>query len=293
MIKSKNQFYQTIDREIKKATKVKPSLETAKIAMRCLDLTSLTGKETEGDIDDLCEKASAYNVAAVCVYPEYVALAAKALEGSEVAIATVINFPTGSHRNNGDQSTAATTREDIAQSIQDGATEIDIVVDFEKYKSMEVNCEEEIAEILCAAKNVCENGVNLKVIVESAAFNQLDELYNITWLAMGCGCDFVKTSTGKHEDGGADMESVATMALAVHYYNNANGTNYGLKISGGVNADNYAQYIDLVANILTRGFVENPSTFRFGASGIFEDLKLSLDGNPTIVPARKTQQLGY
>lgn len=282
MITAETKLSNSIAQYVSNAREAQPSMDAAQTAMTCLDLTSLTGEETSEDIYDLCMKARADNVAAICVYPEHVKQAADLLKGSPVAIATVINFPNGSHRNSGEIASVDTTREDILQAIDSGATEIDIVVDYEKFKSMENGFENEIRDMLNAAKEACKTDAKLKVIVESAAFGQLEELQHITEIALECGADFVKTSTGKHEDGGADLESVAVMAQTVKRYNELSGQTCGLKISGGVNGNNYPQYVALAKNIMGENAM-NKDMFRFGASSIHADLKVILDtgGKPT------------
>ena len=292
MVNAETKLHNAIDPYVTKAKTAQPDMRSAQIAINCLDLTSLTGAETDKDIDNLCTKAIADNAAAVCLYPEHIQQAANILKDTDIAIATVINFPTGWQRNNGDIATIDTTRTDILEAVDNGATEIDIVADFEKFKSMENGAEADIRDMIQAAKEACGESVKLKVIVESAAFGQLEELQHITELALESGADFVKTSTGKHEDGGADLESVAVMALTVKKHNELSAKSCGLKISGGVNGRNYPQFIALTQGILATE-VLNKEHFRFGASGVYADLKAILNTGVKPAPRRAATAHSY
>ena len=276
-------FYNDLTTYSKNVADEKPNYHTAEIAMACLDLTSLTGKETEKDICDLCNKALTSNIAAICVYPEYIKQAINYLSDSPVAIATVINFPLGANRNNGEVATAQTTHNDVTQAIKDGATEIDIVIDYDAFKTMDIGAETSICKILKAARSACDGHAILKVILESASFSQEQDLYDLTLLVLENGADFIKTSTGKYvpdtgEVSGATLETVVTMALALRYHNESFDTKAGLKISGGVNGNNYAQYIKITQEILGKEFLTR-ETFRFGASGVYSDLAITLETN--------------
>jgi deoxyribose-phosphate aldolase len=239
--------------------------------MACLDLTSLSGNETVDDITILCGKAKDSPVSAVCIYPRHVKQAADQLAKTDVQIATVINFPFGNLDNDGSIATPENTRATVLKAISDGATEIDIVMDYQGYHAMETDL---ARELLNACRDACGDNIKMKVILESSAFRFEREVYDMAKFAMDYGADMIKTSTGKHENGGASFEMVAAMALAVDDYKV--GRSIGLKISGGVNNRNYAQFIAITENMFGADCMA-PDRFRIGASGLYDDLCRTLE----------------
>ena len=199
-------------KKIKLAQSVSPTLSHVQISMLSLDLTSLTGSETEADITELCGKARKGSVAAVCVYPQYVAQAAKLLQGSEIEIATVINFPHGDMTNDGEVATPENTEKSVVNAIANGATEIDIVIDYKNYMR-----EEHARSLLRACKKACGENAKMKVILETGTFEFEGDIECLSSIAIEEGADFIKTSTGKYSDpefpevGGATFEAVLTM----------------------------------------------------------------------------------
>ena len=272
----RNILHSEICNHVKRAMHESSSYRAATLAMECLDLTSLTGHESEKDIDRLCKMALNTKTAAICVYPKFLERAYDQLKGSCVRLATVINFPNGSQTNEGELITIETVKRDITDAIAKHADEIDMVVDFEKFKSMDANSESAIRVMIETAKKSCGDDVPLKVILETAAFGQETEIYDLATIALESGADFVKTSTGKHEDGGATPDAVAAMAFAVRDYNSKYKLESGIKISGGVNGQNYAQYIELIRLILGRDALQ-PLRFRIGASSLYDDLKMTIE----------------
>jgi len=265
-----------LDTKIKQAIKAIPSDETVKFGFSCMDLTSLTGKENTDTIKTLCDKAKAVNVGGVCIYPKHVRMVADYLHSHDIAVATVINFSSGDKTNEGESATPESTYQSTEKAIADGATEIDIVIDYKSWRDDMSDIKAK--ELLSACREACNKGhAKMKVIIEVAAFARLDEIYEISKCAIESGADFIKTSTGKHEDGGADFHSVLMMCQALK----DTQSNCGLKISGGVNGDNYAQYLSLVKHEMGDDFIK-PSTFRFGASGLYDDLKPSKTSKPKL-----------
>lgn len=235
--------------------------DTALLALRCMDLTSLNDTDMPDTIDALCVKADQGplgKVAAVCVYPRFVRQAAAALVGKDIGIATVINFPGG-------QSTVEKTVADTLAAISDGATEIDIVLD---YKNFIHDDRQTPADLLKACRSACGNKAKMKVILESAAFDDQNLLYEAACLALDCGADFLKTSTGKHESGGATVEAAKTMLQAIK----DKDSKAGLKVSGGVRTAEEADlYIELARSMKGKDWV-SPENFRLGASGLLDNL---------------------
>ena len=183
---------------------------------RFIDHTLLKPEGTSRQVEQLCGEARRYNFAAVCVNPTHVRLAAELLQGSNVAVCTVVGFPLG-----------ATLTEvkvfETEQAIAQGATEIDMVINIGALKDGNLELvERDIASVVAAAhahQRCC------KVIIEPALLND-EEKVQACQLAQKAGADFVKTSTG-FSQGGATIEDVALMRRTV-------GAEMGVKASGGI-----------------------------------------------------------
>jgi len=160
-----------------------------------VDLTSLTGEETETDIAALCEQAStpAGPVAAVCVYGRWVAAAAERLDGTGIPVAAVANFPEGDL----DADRAVLETE---QAVADGAREIDVVLPWRAFLEGDRAGALDVVE---RTREACP--VTLKVILESGALEDPAVIGSAARDALAVGADFIKTSTGKRGDarGGA------------------------------------------------------------------------------------------
>ncbi len=279
----------TLHNAITAAHGAKGDKEEARTALTALDLTSLNKDDTPEKIDALIHKAVTKHghVATICVYPEFVAQAAKALNGTGVGITTVINFPFGAKRTAGtlisgnhatEDATPETTAEDTQKAITDGATDIDIVLD---YAAFQDGKESKAIELLRTADEACNTPdgkrVTLKVILETAAFDDYNELHEAALsVARETNAEFLKTSTGKHPNGGATPETAATLMEA---------TATGVKVAGGVSStDDAALYMTLARDIM--GLKEiTADRFRIGASGVWDDLIATLN-DETSAPKR-------
>ena len=162
-----------------------------------VDHTLLGVTATTPDYIRLCDEALKYNVASVCVPPSRVALCAKHLAG-KIAVCTVVGFPNG-------YATTTAKANEAAQAIQDGATEIDMVIDIGKAK------EYDWAAILqdIRAVRAATQGAILKVIIETALLNH-EEKVALCKVVGKSGADFIKTSTG-FAAAGATAEDVALL----------------------------------------------------------------------------------
>lgn len=208
----------TLDPKLKQAVefakRAPESRRTARLAMDCLDLTSLTGEETRGDILNLCDMAHYNQLASVCIYPDKIGIAKEGLKKSPVIIATVINFPYGDHQTLSDSKvTQDTIKRDVSKAIKDGAKQIDIVL---PYKSFLEGDTIPSLQFLRSCKKACAPGVTMKVIFETAAFtsdpdDRTEDLRRACRLAISEGADCLKTSTGKHPEGGATLEAAAIL----------------------------------------------------------------------------------
>jgi len=188
-----------------------------------IDHTLLKPDATQDQIAQLCFEARKHGFASVCVNPAHVRLCAELLKDSGVPVCTVIGFPLGA------TATAVKVFES-QQSIRDGASELDMVINVGALKSRDYELvERDIASIAraCHAGNAA-----LKVIIEAALLTD-EEKVAACQLAKVAGADFVKTSTG-FGPGGATAEDVALMRRVV-------GPSMGVKAAGGIRSHADAQ----------------------------------------------------
>lgn len=236
----------------------------ARTALACLDLTSLNDGDTAADIDALCRRAqTAYGpVAAVCVWPRFVAQARAALPAS-IQVAAVANFPDGALD-------VARALADVAEIAQAGGNEVDVVL---PYRALLADQATEVAEFLSEVR-FASRPLTLKVIIESGELASADRIAQATRLALAAGADFVKTSTGKTKVG-ATPEAAAVMLKEIQ----ASGLpSAGFKASGGVRSvADAAGYIAQAEAVLGASAL-NPQRLRFGASGLLTDIEAVLGG---------------
>ncbi|MAC94221.1 MAG: deoxyribose-phosphate aldolase [Flavobacteriales bacterium] len=255
-------------RSIKKEAKI----EGLKLALNMIDLTTLEGKDTEGKVKQLCYKASHLhesmdvpNVAAVCVYPNMVAIAKKALGDSGVKVASVATaFPSG-------MSNLDVKLADTKMAVDAGADEIDMVISRGKFHQGEYDFVfDEIAKV----KEACGNA-RLKVILETGELGTPDQVRRASDLAIHAGADFIKTSTGKISPA-ATMPITLLMLEAIrdHYY--TTGKMVGMKPAGGISdAKTALQYLVMLRETLGQAWMSN-EWFRFGASRLANDVLMQL-----------------
>lgn len=223
--------------------------------IKLLDLTRLVENDTSDAVINFCKKATTPfgPVAAVCVYPEFVTIAKKALLGTSIPIATVANFPTGN-----ETLSAVTTT--IQRSLGDGAAEIDVVM---PYQYLITGSIDYVKHFLTHCRALTQHHI-LKVIIESGELNH-DQILLATTLATECGADFVKTSTGKVPVG-ATLEACDAMLSALSMCPNPPG----IKLSGGVNTPEQAEaYLTCIANRMGNDWL-NPNHVRIGASRLLD-----------------------
>ena len=197
-----------------------------------IDHTLLKPEATREQIDRLCREALEYHFASVCVNPTHVGRCAELLRGSDVKVCTVIGFPLGA-------TTTAVKAYETRQAIDDGATEIDMVINVGALKSGDLDAVQ--ADIAAVVDEAHAADALVKVIIETALLSD-DEKVTACRLAKAAGAEFVKTSTG-FGPGGAKVEDVALMRRVV-------GPEMGVKASGGVR--NYADVQAMIAAGATR-----------------------------------------
>ena len=223
-----------------------------------VDLTDLSDDCTPEAIDALCASAQHHGVAAVCVWPQFVAQAVSRLKDSGIAVATVLNFPGGDAR---PASLIGPTNDALAA----GATEIDVVVPWRDLVAGTTSTT--VAVIAAVATFTRRAGALTKAILETGALEEHGLVEKAARLAMDAGADFLKTSTGKI-DRGATLES-ARVLLSVAQ---SASRDVGVKVSGGIRTRAQAEsYLDLAAEL--RGIEAcDRRLFRIGASSLLADL---------------------
>jgi deoxyribose-phosphate aldolase len=187
-----------------------------------IDHTLLLSHASKTDIIRICDEASKYRFAAVCVNPYFVPLAKEALSGSEVKICTVIGFPLGAVK-------TEIKEHEAKSAVQDGADELDMVINISAVKNKDYGYAE--MDIRRVVEAVPEN-VIIKVILE-VCYLAREEIKHLCDLSMRAGADFVKTSTG-FGSGGATFEALKLMKDAV-------GEEMGIKAAGGIKDFNRAK----------------------------------------------------
>ncbi|HHV99262.1 MAG TPA: deoxyribose-phosphate aldolase [Clostridiaceae bacterium] len=194
-----------------------------------IDHTLLKATATPEQIVQCCNQAKQYNFASVCANPCFVKLMSEELKGSGVKVCTVIGFPLGAN-------SAEVKAFEAAKAVEDGADEIDMVINVGEIKAGNLKyVENEIKEVVRASQNAV-----VKVIIETCFLDDNEKVIACK-LAQNAGAGFVKTSTG-FGTGGAKAEDVRLMRQTV-------GNSMGVKASGGIRSlDDVLKMIEAGAN---------------------------------------------
>jgi deoxyribose-phosphate aldolase len=242
--------------------------DTARIALACLDLTSLNDADRDADVVALCQRAAGAHgtPAAVCVWSRFAELAVRHAPAG-VRVAAVANFPDGGT----DLQRALADTERIAQA---GAHEVDVVL---PYRALLAGDDRTCAALLRAVRRACA-GLTLKVILETGELRQPLWMQRAARLALAEGADFLKTSSGKTTVSATPaaarvlLESIAADARA--------RDSVGFKAAGGIRTvADAAVYLDLVDDLLGAGAL-TAARFRIGASALLADIERVLGGGP-------------
>jgi deoxyribose-phosphate aldolase len=251
-------------------------------AITCMDLTTLSGDDTDERVRRLCAKARRplqqelvhqlgieeldIQVAAVCVYHRFVETARRALEGSGIAVAAVsTGFPAG--LNPIEERIA-----EVRRSVEAGAQEIDIVITralvFEgKWQELY----DEVANF----RQAC-GAAHMKAILGTGDLLTLRNVARASLVAMMAGADFIKTSTGK-ETTNATLPVSLVMVRAIREYAQETGMAVGFKPAGGIRtAKQSIEWLSLMKEELGVPWMK-AELFRFGASGLLGDIERQLD----------------
>jgi len=251
-------------------------------AIQCIDLTTLSGDDTEGRVERLCAKARKplrddlkdalglgnrrIAVGAVCVYHRFVVTAKRALEGSGIPVAAVSTaFPAG-------LAPFETRLREIEASVADGADEVDIVITREHVlKGDWLALYDEVR----AFKDAC-GPAHMKTILGTGDLKTLRNIGKASLVAMMAGSDFIKTSTGK-EGVNATIPVALVMLRAIRAYREMTGHVVGFKPAGGIStAKDVMTYEFLMKEELGNAWLQ-PGLFRIGASSLLADIERQLE----------------
>jgi deoxyribose-phosphate aldolase len=255
-------------------------------AITCMDLTTLSGDDTDERVLRLCAKARqplrhelvrklgieelGIKVAAVCVYHRFVETARRALEGSGVRVAAVsTGFPAG-------LSPVPERVAEIRRSVEAGAHEIDIVITrAHVFAGRWQELYDEIAEF----KQAC-GPVHMKAILGTGDLLTLRNVARASFVAMMAGADFIKTSTGK-EPTNATLPVGLVMTRAIREYAQETGMAVGFKPAGGIRtAKQSTEWLAMMKEELGTPWMK-ADLFRFGASGLLNDIERQLEHSVT------------
>jgi len=255
-------------------------------AITCMDLTTLSGDDTDERVRRLCAKARqpvqqelldklgvrqlSIQVGAVCVYHLFVETAVKALAGSRIPVAAVsTGFPAG-------LSPLEERIAEIKKSVEAGAQEIDVVIT--RAHVFGAHWQKLYDEIV-AFKDAC-GPAHLKVILGTGDLLTLRNVAKASLVAMMAGADFIKTSTGK-EAVNATLPVGLVMVRAIRDYAEETGMAVGFKPAGGIRtAKQSLEWLALMKEELGNSWLQ-PHLFRFGASGMLADIERQLEFHAT------------
>ena len=262
-----------------RSVKGESKLRAIDAAIGMIDLTTLEGSDTGGKVRALAAKArrpdpvgassagaersEAPPVAALCVYPDLAATAVDALAGTDVQVASVATaFPSG-------RSSLRAKLVEVEQAVAAGAAEVDMVLDRGAFLAGRPG---RAFEEIRAVRAAC-GPAHLKVILETGELATYDDVRRAAWLALLAGADFVKTSTGKISPS-ATLPVTHLLLQAVRDWNRRTGQWRGVKPAGGIRTTKDAiRYLVAVREVAGPEWLR-PELFRFGASGLLDDLLL-------------------
>jgi deoxyribose-phosphate aldolase len=239
------------------------------LAIRMTDLTTLEGADTPGKVRALSAKGvrpdptdpDVPSVAAICIYPDLVPVAAEHTRGTPVKVASVAtNFPSG-------RAALDVKLADTRAAVAAGADEVDMVIDRGAFLSGRYAA---VADEIVATKEAAGHA-HLKVILETGELATLDNVRRASWLAMLAGADFIKTSTGKVKPA-ATVPVTLVMLEAVRDAEEMLGHRVGVKAAGGIRtAKDAVRYLVVVHETAGPQWL-TPDLFRIGASSLLNDL---------------------
>ena len=253
-------------------------------AISCIDLTTLSGDDTEGRVRRLCAKArqpvradllaalgvEGLTTGAVCVYHDMVPCAVDALQGSGIPVAAVsTGFPAG-------LSPFHLRVAEIEESVRAGASEIDIVI---SRRHVLTGNWQALYDEMRAFRAACGDA-HVKAILATGELGTLQNVARASLICMMAGADFIKTSTGK-ESVNATLPVTLVMVRAIREFFDTTGYRVGYKPAGGISkAKDALTYLALMKDEIGNRWVQ-PDLFRFGASSLLGDIERQLEHHVT------------
>ena len=253
-------------------------------AVSCIDLTTLSGDDTERRVERLCAKARqpvaaplldafglpGLTVGAVCVYHEMIPAAVRALAGSGIPVAAVsTGFPAG-------LSPFHLRLAEIKESVKAGASEIDIVI---SRRHVLTGDWQALYDEMRAFRAACGDA-HVKAILATGELGSLRNVARASMVCMMGGADFIKTSTGK-ESVNATLPVTLVMIRAIRAYYERTGHRVGYKPAGGISkAKDAITYLAMMKEELGDRWLR-PDLFRFGASSLLNDIERQLEHHIT------------
>jgi deoxyribose-phosphate aldolase len=267
-----------INKGLKKVFSSAPVVPDKHLLMNILnmiDLTSLNTTDNKSCVLHFTGRVNSFsgrysnipNVAAICVFPNFVPVVKEKLSAKNVRIATVAGaFPTS-------QTFRSIKVSECKMAVEAGADEIDIVIPVGSFLGNDFAAvADEIREIKSA---IGER--TLKVIVESGLLGSYEQIFKASMIAMDAGADFIKTSTGKTPVS-ATPEAAYVMCKAISDFNSETGIKVGFKAAGGISAAGDAvKYYHIVNNCLGEEWLNN-SLFRIGSSKLANNILSEISG---------------
>jgi deoxyribose-phosphate aldolase len=271
-----------IRKELKKAASLGPAEPDKHLLMSILnmiDFTSLNTTDNKSNIINFTGRVNSFqsrftnipNVAAICVYPNFVAVVKEKLSAKNVKIASVAgSFPTS-------QTFRSIKVAECKMAVDAGADEIDIVIQVGAFMGNDyAMVADEIREIKEAIGNK-----QLKVIVESGLLGSYESIFKASMIAMDAGADFIKTSTGKVPVS-ATPETAYVMCHAISDFYAETGIRVGFKAAGGITTIQDAfTYYKIVSHCLGDEWINN-TYFRFGASRLANNILSGIAGEQQV-----------
>ncbi|MFB6264601.1 MAG: deoxyribose-phosphate aldolase [Bradymonadaceae bacterium] len=261
-----------------RSIKTDSKVEGLKLITSMVDLTTLEGRDTPGKVRMLCRKAENPldgeedfpSVAAVCVYPNLVAIARDELTDPSINVASVATyFPSG-------QVPLDEKLEEVEQAVEQGADEIDVVINRGAFLSGDYQTvHDEVRQASEAAGDA-----HLKVILETGELQTYDNVRLASQIAIDAGADFIKTSTGKIKPA-ATMPVTLVMLETIRDHYMRTGERIGMKPAGGIRKSRQAlRYLAMVKEVVGDEWL-TPERFRFGASSLLNDVLLQVEKERT------------
>ncbi len=244
--------------------------------LNSIDLTSLNPTDNKSNILQLTGKVNSFsgrfsnipNVAAICVYPNFVSFVKEKLTAKSVRIASVAGgFPSS-------QTFRMLKVSECKMAVEAGADEIDIVMPVGAFFGKDFK---QVAEEISEVKEAIGDKP-LKVIIESGLLADYQSIFKASMIAMDAGADFIKTSTGKTPVS-ATPEAAYIMCRAIRHFYDETGIKVGFKAAGGITTTADAiTYLNIVKNVIGEAWLSN-SLFRIGASRLANNILADISGS--------------